>query len=32
MFHENEAAQILCDISRNDYMRPTEVKDVDCRV
>lgn len=27
MLHENDAAQILCDICRNDYMRPSEVKE-----
>ncbi|MCI8797768.1 MAG: molybdopterin-binding protein [Dorea sp.] len=27
MLHENEAAQILCDICKNDYMRSTKVKE-----
>lgn len=27
MLHENEAAQILYDICKNDYMRPSEVKE-----
>lgn len=27
MMHENDAAQILCDLCRNDYMMPTEVKE-----
>ncbi|RPF48919.1 molybdenum cofactor synthesis domain-containing protein [Hydrogenoanaerobacterium saccharovorans] len=27
MLHENEAAQILYDICRNDYMKPSEVKE-----
>ena len=27
MLHENEAAQILYDICKNDHMRPTEVKE-----
>ena len=27
MLHENDAAQILCDICINNYMRPSEVKE-----
>ena len=27
MLHENDAAQILCDICKNNYMRPSEVKE-----
>lgn len=27
MYHENEAAQILCDVCINDYMIPSEVKE-----
>ncbi len=27
MYHENEAAQILCDVSINEHMIPTEVKE-----
>ncbi len=27
MYHENEAAQILCDVCINDNMKPTEVKE-----
>ncbi len=27
MYHENEAAQILCDVCINEYMTPTDVKE-----
>ena len=27
ILHENEAAQILCEICRNEYMEPSEVKE-----
>ena len=27
MLHENDAAQILCDICKNEHMRPSEVKE-----